>query len=108
MLGTYFGIVLAIFVVMIVGAVLGYTSSSSFEEYIKDPLQNSLGKYVDNPTESQKAEAAYKSAWNAAQKDVRFFYQSMTHDKINSRPSPTYSPNKHVPVEFEFIFFAAR
>jgi len=69
MLGTYFGIVLAIFVVMIVGAVLGYTSSSSFEEYIKDPLQNSLGKYVDNPTESQKAEAAYKSAWNAAQKD---------------------------------------
>jgi hypothetical protein len=68
MLGTYFAIVLAAFVVMIVGAVLGYTTD--FDKAIKNPLQDSLGKYKDTGDLTDVQEA-YKAAWNQAQKDFK-------------------------------------
>jgi len=70
MLGTYFAIVLAAFVVMIVGAVLGYTTD--FDKAIKNPLQDSLRKYVDGPENTMtEVEKTYKAAWNQAQQDFK-------------------------------------
>ena len=66
MLGTYFTIILALFIVMVVGAVLGY--SGNLESAIKDPMQNALKKYNDLPDD--KAGEAYKAIWNEVQEEV--------------------------------------
>ena len=66
MLGTYFTITLALFIVMVVGAVLGY--SGNLESAIKDPLLNALKKYNDQPTNDNGIN--YKAAWNNIQSDV--------------------------------------
>ena len=47
MLGTYFTIILALFIAMVVGAVLGY--SGNLESTIKSPLKNALNSYDDKP-----------------------------------------------------------
>jgi len=47
MLGTYFTIILALFIAMVVGAVLGY--SGNLEDNIKNPLESALNKYDDKP-----------------------------------------------------------
>merc|ERR1711936_502918 len=67
MLGTYFTITLALFIVMVVGAVLGY--SGNLESAIKDPLLNALKKYNDDPTNDN--ESGYKAAWNNIQSDLK-------------------------------------
>ena len=67
MLGTYFTIILALFIVMVVGAVLGY--SGNLESAIKDPLEKALQKYNDNPSED--AGQAYKAVWNEVQTELR-------------------------------------
>jgi len=70
MLGTYFVLILAMFIVMIVGAVLGYTGS--IEETLKDPLKKALAEYKDNPSgNNEQAEQAYKNAWNEVQKELK-------------------------------------
>lgn len=66
MLGTYFTITLALFIVMVVGAVLGY--SGNLESAIKDPLLNALKKYNDQPTNDNGIN--YKAAWNNIQSDL--------------------------------------
>ena len=66
MLGTYFTIVLALFVVMLVGAILAY--SGDLQDQIKTPFEKALKKYNDNP--QSEAGEAYKSVWNEAQKEV--------------------------------------
>jgi len=68
MLGTYFTIILALFIVMVVGAVLGY--SGNLETAIKDPMENALKKYRDNPVDNP-AEDAYKSIWNKVQEELK-------------------------------------
>merc|ERR1712059_110527 len=67
MLGTYFTLILAMFIVMVVGAVLGY--SGNLEEIIKNPLEDALKKYQDNPT--QDGMIAYKKIWNEVQVELR-------------------------------------
>lgn len=67
MLGTYFTLILAMFIVMVVGAVLGY--SGNLEEIIKKPLTDALEKYEDNPT--QDGMIAYKKIWNEVQVELR-------------------------------------
>jgi len=67
MLGTYFTIILALFIVMVVGAVLGY--SGNLESAIKDPLEKALQKYNDNPSEEKGQ--AYKAVWNEVQTELR-------------------------------------
>jgi len=66
MLGTYFTIVLALFIVMLVGAILGY--SGNLEDQIEKPFMKALKLYRDQP--SNEAEEAYKSVWNEAQKEL--------------------------------------
>ena len=68
MLGTYFTLILAMFIVMVVGAVLGY--SGDLEKTIKDPLKSALSKNKDDVTDNTKPEFAYKEAWNEVQKEV--------------------------------------
>lgn len=82
MLGTYFAIVLTVFIMCIVGAVLGY--SGNLEETIKTPFLEAIKKYDDQPSwtpesptpttpEEIKEEAKYyfKKAFNQAQKDFK-------------------------------------
>jgi len=67
MLGTYFTLILAMFIVMVVGAVLGY--SGDLSAIVKDPLKDALEKYQDNPTD--EGMKAYKTAWNEVQAELR-------------------------------------
>ena len=83
MLGTYFVLILAMFIVMVVGAVLGYTGfyqivslsaltfspAGSIEDTLKDPLGDALKQYRDNPGDD-KGLQAYKEVWNQVQKEV--------------------------------------
>ena len=95
MLGTYFVLILAMFIVMVVGAVLGYTGfyqivgitnsltyhhplsaitfspAGSIEDTLKDPLGDALKQYRDNPGDD-KGLQAYKDVWNQVQKEVGF------------------------------------
>jgi hypothetical protein len=66
MLGTYFTLLLAMFIIMVVGAVLGY--SGTFESTIKDPLLKSIKKYQDNPQDAGKE--ALKKGWNEVQEEL--------------------------------------
>jgi len=68
MLGTYFVLILATFIVMVVGAVLGYTGS--IEETLKEPLKEALEQYRDNPG-NDDAQGAYKTVWNQVQKELK-------------------------------------
>jgi len=68
MLGTYFTIILALFIVMVVGAVLGY--SGNLETAIKTPLEKALEKYDDNPADNSPA-VGYKAVWNEVQKELK-------------------------------------
>jgi len=68
MLATYFILVLAMFIVMVVGAVLGY--SGNLEETIKRPLNKALLAYDDNPSPNSPKEA-YKNIWNKVQSELK-------------------------------------
>jgi len=68
MLGTYFTIILALFIAMVVGAVLGY--SGNLEKNIKSPLLKALNEYDDKPGDNQ-AKAALKTVWNEVQKELK-------------------------------------
>lgn len=70
MLGTYFVLILALFIVMIVGAVLGYTGN--IEESLKDPLEKALNAYKDTATQADDPTGfAYKQAWNEVQYELK-------------------------------------
>lgn len=71
MLGTYFVIILAMFIIMIVGAIIGVTQSM---DKLKDPLLKSIEKYDSNSQDS-KTEALTK-AWDKVQEDVRIILQN--------------------------------
>jgi len=68
MLGTYFTIILALFIAMVVGAVLGY--SGNLESTIKSPLLKALDKYDDTPGENTPKKAL-KSVWNEVQRELK-------------------------------------
>jgi len=67
MLGTYFVLILAMFIVMVVGAVLGY--SGDLTSIVKTPLKEALAKYDDQPTSQEMT--AYKATWNEVQAELR-------------------------------------
>jgi len=69
MLGTYFTLILAMFIVMVVGAVLGY--SGNLDDIIKNPLTEALNKYDDQPKQSETGLIAYKAAWNEVQSELK-------------------------------------
>ena len=66
MLGTYFTIILALFIAMVVGAILAY--SGDLEKNIKSPLMEALNEYEDDP--QTDAKVALKAVWNEMQKEV--------------------------------------
>ena len=68
MLATYFTLILAMFIVMVVGVVLGY--SGNLENTIRNPLKDALSKYRDDVTEPTDPLYAYKKAWNEVQHEV--------------------------------------
>jgi len=92
MLGTYFTIILALFIVMVVGAVLGY--SGNLETAIKNPLEKALQKYDDNP-ENNSAEA-YKAVWNEVQKELKCCGVNNVYDWRNGSFGFTGGMNKPV------------
>ena len=67
MLGTYFTIILALFVAMLVGAIVAY--SGNLDDQIKKPLKSSLKYYDDQKTDT--ANDAYRKVWNEVQAEVR-------------------------------------
>ena len=67
MLGTYFTIILALFVAMLVGAIVAY--SGNLDDQIKKPLKSSLKYYDDQKTDA--ANDAYRKVWNEVQAEVR-------------------------------------
>ena len=82
MLGTYFSIIVILFILMLVGAVMGYFFE--FEKRIKIPLDHALMKYNDSssvPDERSVDRDAinviadnhpevYKKTWNKVQEEV--------------------------------------
>jgi len=78
MLGTYFVLILALFIVMIVGAVLGYTGD--IEESLKGPLKEALNAYKNTATQADDPTGfAYKQAWN----EVQFELKCCAIDNVN-------------------------
>ena len=74
MLGTYFTIILVMFIILIVGAVIGY--QASFDE-IGDQLDNTMKKYVDKSLQDDdtpKENLAITKAWDSVQEDVSTKY----------------------------------
>jgi len=69
MLATYFTLILAMFIMMVVGVVLGY--SGDLENTIRKPLKKALSKYRDDVTEATDPLYAYKTAWNEVQQELR-------------------------------------
>jgi len=69
LLGTYFTIILALFIVMLIGAILGY--SGNFEDTIKTPFEKALKKYNDQPAEDDQSAKTYKSVWNDVQAELK-------------------------------------
>ena len=70
MLGTYFTIILVMFIILIVGAVIGY--QASFDE-IGDQLDNTMKKFVDKSKQNDdpsEGDLAITKAWNSVQEDV--------------------------------------
>ena len=74
MLGTYFTLILAMFVVMIVGAVIGY--SQSMDE-VRGAVEKSMDKFKDNVDAEgvSKEEKAITNAWNTLQEDVSYTFK---------------------------------
>ena len=68
MLATYFVMVLAMLILMVVGVVLGY--SGDLDKTIKKPLKEALGSYRDNVDDTEPALLAYKNSWNKVQEEV--------------------------------------
>ena len=84
MLGTYFAIIVGLFILMLVGAIMGYFFE--FEKRIKLPLDHALESYRDTgPTVDRTAEfvhdavidvvaetdwIGYKRTWNKIQEEV--------------------------------------
>jgi len=69
LLGTYFTIVLALFIAMLIGAILGY--SGTLEDNSKVLFEKILKKYDDQPADEDQIAQAYKSAWNEMQKELK-------------------------------------
>eukprot|EP00091_Calanus_sinicus_P012296 TRINITY_DN2781_c0_g2_i3.p1 TRINITY_DN2781_c0_g2~~TRINITY_DN2781_c0_g2_i3.p1 ORF type:complete len:268 (+),score=82.29 TRINITY_DN2781_c0_g2_i3:308-1111(+) len=69
MLGTYFILIVALFIMMVVGAVHGY--NGDLESTIKEPLKEVLHKYKDDVTDPTNPLFAYKAAWNEVQKELK-------------------------------------
>lgn len=66
MLGTYFTFILVMFIILIVGAVIGYSQAA---DQIKDPLKKSMEKYKINA--ESKEEQAIQQAWDGLQEDFQ-------------------------------------
>ena len=71
MLGTYFTLILVMFVVMIAGAVLGYSTSM---DKLQDALEKTMPQYQDNiETAKNDSQKAITEAWNEVQTSVSDF-----------------------------------
>jgi len=88
MLGTYFTLILAMFIVMVVGAVLGY--SGNLEENIKTPLNKALLAYNDSPTSNTND--AYKKIWNEVQSELKCCGVESVKDWENTAGNFTWNP----------------
>ena len=67
LLGTYFTIILALFIVMLIGAILGH--SGNLKDTSRSHLEGLLKKYNDQP--ANEDQNANKFAWNEMQKEVK-------------------------------------
>ena len=98
MLGTYFVLILVMFIVMVVGAVLAYTGEAVKSDHhnyhnefvpgdlqgtLNKPLMDALREYKDNP--DTEAQIAFKAAWNEVQAEVGDFMSGLNLGK----PSPS-------------------
>ena len=71
MLGTYFTLILVMFVVMIAGAVLGYSTSM---DKLQDALEKTMPQYQDNIENAKNdSQKAITEAWNEVQTSVSDF-----------------------------------
>jgi len=67
LLGTYFTIILALFIVLLIGAILGH--SGNFEDTSRAHLEGLLKNYDDQP--ANEDQSANKFAWNEMQKELK-------------------------------------
>jgi len=80
MLGTYFVLILVMFIVMVVGAVLAYTGD--LQSTLNKPLMDALREYKDNP--DTEAQTAFKAAWNEVQAELKCCGVDNGYDWINN------------------------
>ena len=67
MLGTYFTIILALFVAMLVGAIIGY--STNLETQIKKPLLSAVNLYDESKDDT--GNIAFRKVFDEVQKEVK-------------------------------------
>ena len=65
MLSTYFALILVLLVLVIVGAIMGFTVSLNA---IKEPLENTMKKYKESPVTDN--EIVIKTLWDQKQESV--------------------------------------
>jgi len=66
MLGTYFTVILLMFITLIVGSVIGYATSI---DKVEEAIEKTMPKFKDNPDNANDEEKAITAAWNTVQKD---------------------------------------
>ena len=73
MLGTYFTLILVMFVVMIAGAVLGYSTSM---DKLEGALENTMPQFVEDPNagSTNVTQKSITEAWNEVQTSVSVFF----------------------------------
>merc|ERR1719491_498888 len=68
MLGTYFALILVMFVVMIAGAVLGYSTSM---DKLEGALEKTMPQFKDNIEGANSSQIAITEAWNEVQTSLK-------------------------------------
>lgn len=111
MLGTYFTIILVMFVILIVGSVIGYQASF---DTIGGELDKTMKDFVDKSItdEDNKGKLAITKAWNAVQEDYTccgsYFNSSYNSWYGDDLPYPLNNGNWKVPESCCLHFESAK
>lgn len=88
MLGTYFVLILVMFIVMIAGAVLGYSTSM---DKLEDALQKTMPYYSESPNAEDPKQVSVSEAWDEVQESLK-----CCGTYLNKNSNATYSGNSWI------------
>ena len=104
MLGTYFTLILVMFVVMIAGAVLGYSTSM---DKLQGALEKTMPQFKDGATND--TQMAITEAWNEVQTSVSaFMLHNFETGAVKIAEVSCFSVQSSVHTVLVFSYFASR